>query len=291
MSVLASSVASTRRTLEMIKFEHSVFALPFALLGALLAARGWPPWSVLAWIVVAMVAARSAAMTFNRIADRGVDAANPRTRGRALVTGSLSLGFAWGFLSVSAALFFVAAWRLNPLCLKLAPLALAWVLLYSYTKRFTLLSHWVLGVGLGIAPAAAWIAVRGSLAPRILLLSGAVALWVAGFDLLYACQDLDFDRSHPGLHSVPKAVGIAASLRLAQLCHLLMLALLVWLLLSSGLGSLAWLGLLVVTALLLWEHSLLSPEDLSRMNAAFFTLNGYIGILLLLFWGAAILVA
>ncbi|MGH9414767.1 MAG: UbiA-like polyprenyltransferase [Terriglobales bacterium] len=285
-----SLVASTRRTLEMIKFEHSVFALPFALLGALLAARGWPPWSVLGWIVVAMVGARSAAMTFNRIVDRHLDAANPRTRQRALAAGTLSLAFAWSFLAVSAALFFVAAWQLNPLCLKLSPLALGWVLFYSYTKRFTWLSHWVLGLGLGIAPAAAWIAVRGSLAPRILLLSGAVALWVAGFDLLYACQDVDFDRQHPGLRSVPKAAGVAASLRLAQLCHVLMLGLLVWLLVSSGLGSLAWLGLIVVAVLLLWEHSLLAPNDLSRMNAAFFTVNGYIGILLLVFWGAAILV-
>lgn len=285
-----SVLASTRRTLEMIKFEHSIFALPFALLGALLAARGWPPWSVLGWIVVAMVGARSAAMTFNRIVDRKIDAANPRTRNRALAAGTLSLGFAWSFLIISIAVFELAAWQLNPLCLKLSPLALGWVLFYSYTKRFTWLSHGVLGLGLGIAPAAAWIAVRGSLAPRILLLSGAVALWVAGFDLLYACQDVEFDRQQPGLRSVPKAVGVAMSLRLAQICHLLMLGLLVWLLIASGLGGLAWLGLVVVTALLLWEHSLLAPHDLSRMNAAFFTVNGYIGILLLVFWGAAILV-
>jgi 4-hydroxybenzoate polyprenyltransferase len=282
-------LASTRRTLEMIKFEHSVFALPFALLGAMLAARGWPPWGVLGWIVVAMVGARSAAMTFNRIVDRQLDAANPRTRARALAAGSLSLGFAWGFLMVSVAVFFLAAWRLNPLCLKLAPLALGWVLFYSFTKRFTALSHWVLGLGLGIAPAAAWIAVRGSLAPRILLLTGAVALWVAGFDLLYACQDVDFDRGQPGLHSTPKRIGIAASLRLAQGCHVVMLALLVLLLRSSGLGGLAWAGLAVVAGLLIYEHSLLSPDDLSRMNAAFFTVNGYIGILLLVFWGASLL--
>ncbi|HET9785131.1 MAG TPA: UbiA-like polyprenyltransferase [Terriglobales bacterium] len=282
-------LASTRRTLEMIKFEHSVFALPFALLGAMLAARGWPPWGVLGWIVVAMVGARSAAMTFNRIVDRNLDAANPRTRSRALAAGTLSLGFAWGFLLVSAAVFFLAAWRLNPLCLKLAPLALGWVLFYSYTKRFTLLSHWVLGLGLGIAPAAAWIAVRGSLAPRILLLTGAVALWVAGFDLLYACQDVDFDRRQPGLHSTPKRIGVAASLRLAQICHVVMLALLVLLLRSSGLGVLAWAGLALVAGLLIYEHSLLAPDDLSRMNAAFFTVNGYIGILLLVFWGASLL--
>ncbi|HUX68730.1 MAG TPA: UbiA-like polyprenyltransferase [Terriglobales bacterium] len=286
---MTSVWASTRRTLEMIKFEHSVFALPFALLGALLAARGWPAWTTLAWIVVAMVGARSAAMTFNRIVDRKLDALNPRTRQRALAAGTLSLGFAWGFCAASAALFELAAWRLNPLCLLLSPLALGWVLFYSYTKRFTWLSHGVLGLGLGIAPAAAWIAVRGTLAPRILLLSGAVTLWVAGFDLLYACQDIAFDRSRSDLHSLPKRLGVAASLRLAQLCHLLMLGLLAWLLLASQLGGLGWAGLAVVAALLLYEHSLLRPHDLSRMNAAFFTVNGYIGILLLVFWGAAIL--
>lgn len=286
---MTSVWASTRRTLEMIKFEHSVFALPFALLGALLAARGWPAWTTLGWIVVAMVGARSAAMTFNRIVDRNVDALNPRTRQRALAAGTLSLGFAWGFFAVSAAVFELAAWRLNPLCLALSPVALGWVLFYSYTKRFTWLSHWVLGLGLGIAPAAAWIAVRGALAPRILLLSGAVALWVAGFDLLYACQDVEFDRSRADLYSVPKRLGVARSLLLAQLCHALMLGLLAWLLLASHLGALGWVGLAVVAGLLVYEHSLLRPHDLSRLNAAFFAVNGYIGILLLVFWGAAIL--
>jgi 4-hydroxybenzoate polyprenyltransferase len=279
-----------RQTLEMIKFEHSVFALPFALLGALLAANGWPRWPVLGWIVVAMIGARSAAMTFNRIVDRKLDALNPRTRGRALAAGTLPLRFAWGFLAASAALFELAAWRLNPLCLALSPLALGWVLAYSYTKRFTWLSHWVLGAGLGIAPAAAWIAVRGSLAPRILLLSGAVTLWVAGFDLLYACQDVDFDRARPELYSVPKRIGVSATLRLARLCHMAMFGLLVGLLWVSGLGVLAWVGLAGVAALLVYEHALLAPDDLSRMNAAFFTVNGYIGVLLLVFWGAAILV-
>ncbi len=278
----------TRRTLEMIKFEHSIFALPFAILGALLAAGGWPPWRALGWIVVAMVGARSAAMTFNRIVDRRLDRENPRTRARALAAGTLSVGFAVGFLIVSIVVFELAAWRLNRLCLELSPLALGWVLFYSYTKRFTALAHWVLGIGLGIAPAAAWIAVRGSLAPRILLLTGAVALWVAGFDLLYACQDIDFDRSRPELHSTPKRLGVARSLRLAQVCHLAMLALLVWLLVVSHLGALAWVGVVLVAALLAYEHSLLSPHDLSRMNAAFFTINGYIGILLLVFWGASI---
>ncbi|MGH9394849.1 MAG: UbiA-like polyprenyltransferase [Terriglobales bacterium] len=286
---MARLLTSTRRTLEMIKFEHSVFALPFALLGALLAAGGWPRWAVLGWIVVAMVGARSAAMTFNRIVDRRIDAANPRTRGRALAAGTLSLGFAWGFFALSAALLVVAAWRLNPLCLALSPLALAWVLAYSYTKRFTWLSHWVLGLGLGIAPAAAWIAVRGALSARILLLVGAVTLWVAGFDLLYACQDVAFDRSRADLHSLPKRLGVAGALRAAQLCHVVMLALLAWLLLASHLGGLAWAGLGAVAGLLVYEHALLAPDDLSRMNAAFFAVNGYIGLVLLLFWGAAIL--
>jgi len=281
---------STRRTLEMIKFEHSVFALPFALLGALLAAGGWPPWPVLGWIVLAMVGARSAAMTFNRIVDRRVDAANPRTRGRALAAGTLSLAFAWSFFGLSVAAFEVAAWRLNPLCLALSPLAVGWVLFYSFTKRFTWLSHWVLGLGLGIAPAAAWIAVRGSLSLRILLLVAAVTLWVAGFDLLYACQDIDFDRSRADLHSVPKRLGIARTLKLAQACHRTMVVLLAWLLLVSHLGVLAWVGLAAVAGLLIWEHSLLAPDDLSRMNAAFFTVNGYIGMVLLVFWGAAILI-
>src|SRR6185437_3578478 len=250
---------STRRTLEMIKFEHSVFALPFALLGALLAAGGWPPWPVLGWIVLAMVGARSAAMTFNRIVDRRVDAANPRTRGRALAAGTLSLPFAWSFFALSVAVFELAALRLNPL-------------------------------GLALSPAAAWIAVRGSLTPRILLLVAAVTLWVAGLALLYACQDIEFARSRGDLHSVPKQLGVARTLKLAQACHLAMMVLLAWLLLVSHLGVLAWVGLAAVAGLLIWEHSLLAPEDLSRMNAAFFAVNGYIGIVLLVFWGAAILI-
>lgn len=286
MLKLASNLS---RTLEMIKFEHSVFALPFALLGAMLAAAGWPAWSKIGWIVVAMVAARSAAMTFNRIVDRDIDAANPRTRGRALVAGTLSLRFAWGFLLASVAVFEFAAWRLNALCLWLSPIALAWVLFYSYTKRFTAFSHWVLGLGLGIAPAAAWIAIRGRLDARILLLSAAVMLWVGGFDLLYACQDVDFDRTRSDMHSVPKRWGVAAALRIAQFCHLGMMALLAVLLVASGLGWLAWAGLAVVGLLLVYEHRLLRPDDLSRLNAAFFAVNGYIGIVLLVFWGAAIL--
>lgn len=277
-----------RRTLEMIKFEHSVFALPFALLGALLAARGWPAWHALAWIVVAMVGARSAAMTFNRIADRRLDAQNPRTRLRALPAGQLSLRFAIVFFILSAAVFELAAWELNRLALLLSLPALACVTLYSYTKRFTWLSHWALGLAMGIAPAAAWIAVRGSFSWSILPLSGAVMLWGAGFDILYACQDYAFDRTQPGLYSLPKRFGIAPALRVSQLCHLLMLALLAALLRMHPLGLLGWLGLAVVALLLAWEHSLVRPNDLSRINAAFFTVNGYVGLLLLVIWGTAI---
>jgi len=286
-----SLLISTRRTLDMIKFEHSIFALPFALLGAMLAAHGWPSALTLLWIIVAMVGARSAAMTFNRIADQKIDAENPRTRQRHLPAGLLSRQFAWGFFAVSSAVFVFAAWKLNHLAFLLSPLALAWVCFYSLTKRFTALSHVVLGVALGIAPAAAWIAVRGSLAPQILPLTGAVVLWVAGFDILYACQDYEFDRSRPGLHSIPKSLGITRSLQLARVFHVVMLALLVWLLQLSGLGVVAWVGLALVAALLWYEHSLVKPDDLSKMNAAFFAVNGYIGMLLLFTWGTAILLA
>jgi 4-hydroxybenzoate polyprenyltransferase len=286
-----SLLISTRRTLDMIKFEHSIFALPFALLGAMLAAHGWPSALKLLWIIVAMVGARSAAMTFNRIADQKIDAENPRTRQRHLPAGLLSRQFAWGFFAVSSTLFVFAAWKLNHLAFLLSPLALAWVCFYSLTKRFTALSHVVLGVALGIAPAAAWIAVRGSLAPQILPLTGAVVLWVAGFDILYACQDYEFDRSRPGLHSIPKSLGVTRSLQLARVFHVVMLALLVWLLQLSGLGVVAWIGLALVAALLWYEHSLVKPDDLSKMNAAFFAVNGYIGMLLLFTWGTAILLA
>ena len=278
-----------RRTLDMIKFEHSVFALPFALLGALLGARGWPSAHALLWIVVAMIGARSAAMTFNRIADRKLDANNPRTRLRALPAGLLSLRFAVVFFLASAAVFELAAWQLNRLAFELSLPALACITLYSYTKRFTWLSHWALGLAMGIAPAAAWIAVRGSFSPTILPLSGAVMLWGAGFDILYACQDYDFDRERSDLYSLPKRLGIARSLHVAQACHLLMLALLVELLRLHPLGALGWLGLAMVALLLAWEHSLVRPDDLSKINAAFFTVNGYVGLLLLLVWGAAII--
>jgi 4-hydroxybenzoate polyprenyltransferase len=279
-----------RTVLEMIKFEHSVFAMPFALTGALLAARftshGWPTWKQLLWIVVAMVAARSAAMTINRIADVRYDKENPRTAQRALATGALSRGFAWVFTMVAVAIFFVAAWQLNSLALKLAPVALAILFFYSYTKRFTNWSHLFLGFALGISPAAAWIAVSGGLDVRMLILCAAVTLWVGGFDVLYACQDVDFDR-RVGLFSVPKRFGIATALLIARAMHIGVVALLAWLAASFSLPWPAWLGIVVVAALLAYEHSLVKADDLSKLDAAFFAMNGYIGISFLLFWGAA----
>jgi 4-hydroxybenzoate polyprenyltransferase len=279
-----------KTVLEMIKFEHSVFALPFALTGALLAARatqhGWPTLRQILWIVVAMVAARSAAMTMNRIADLRYDRENPRTKLRALATGALSLHFAWLFTVVALALFFVAAWQLNPLALKLAPLAIAILFFYSFTKRFTNWSHLFLGFALGISPAAAWIAITGGLDLRMLILCAAVTLWVAGFDVLYACQDVDYDQQ-AGLFSIPKKFGIAHALTIARWMHLGVIALLGWLAFGFGLPWPAWAGIAVVASLLGYEHSLVKADDLSKLDAAFFTVNGYISMLFLLFWGAA----
>jgi len=284
-------VASRIRTiLEMIKFEHSVFALPFALTGALLAARatqhGWPTLRQILWIVLAMVAARSAAMTNNRIADLRYDKENPRTKMRALATGALSVSFAWIFTLIAVAVFLLAAWRLNPLALKLAPLAIAILFFYSFTKRFTSWSHLFLGLALRISPAAAWIAITGSLDWRMLILSAAVTLWVGGFDVLYACQDIEFDQQS-GLFSVPKRFGIANALWIARVMHVGVVLLLAALAASFGLPWPAWAGIVVVAALLAYEHSLVKANDLSKLNAAFFTVNGYISMLFLLFWGAA----
>jgi 4-hydroxybenzoate polyprenyltransferase len=279
-----------RTVLEMIKFEHSVFALPFALTGALLAARatrhGWPTWQQLAWIVIAMVAARSAAMTINRIVDLRYDRENPRTRQRALATGALSVSFAWMFTLIAVAIFFTAAWQLNPLALKLAPLALAILFFYSFTKRFTNWSHLFLGFALGISPAAAWIAITGGLDLRMLILCAAVTLWVGGFDVLYACQDIDYDRQ-AGLYSIPKRFGIANALLIARAMHVAVVTLLAWLAASFALPWPAWLGIVVVATLLAYEHSLVKADDLSKLDAAFFTMNGYISMSFLLFWGAA----
>jgi 4-hydroxybenzoate polyprenyltransferase len=299
------SPSRIRTILEMIKFEHSVFALPFALTGALLAARyptlpgalpgwpaaaGWPSLRQILWIIVAMVGARSAAMTMNRIIDLRYDRENPRTRTRALATGALSVGFAWAFALAASAVLVIAAWQLNTLAFELSPVALAVLFFYSYTKRFTLWSHVVLGFCLGMSPAAAWIAIAGSLDARMLILCAAVTLWVGGFDVLYACQDIEYDKS-AGLFSVPKRFGIARALTIARAMHVVMIALLAWLAWSFHLPWPAWVGIAVVAALLAYEHSLVSPNDLSRMNAAFFTVNGYISLLFLLFWGAAVAVA
>jgi 4-hydroxybenzoate polyprenyltransferase len=282
-----------RTVLEMIKFEHSVFALPFALVGALLAAHftthGWPTLRQLVWIIVAMVTARTAAMTINRIVDLRYDKENPRTKMRALATGALSVSFAWTFTAIAVALFLLAAWELNFLSLELAPLALAILFFYSYTKRFTNWSHLFLGFALGISPAAAWIAVTGSLDWRMLILCAAVTLWVGGFDVLYACQDVQFD-AEAGLFSVPKKFGIANALVISRLMHVGVVILLSWLAASFGLPWPAWAGIVVVAALLGYEHSLVKADDLSKLNAAFFAVNGYISMLFLLFWGAAVAV-
>jgi 4-hydroxybenzoate polyprenyltransferase len=277
-----------RVTLEMIKWEHSIFALPFALCGAMLAARGFPPVHQLAWIIVAMVAARSAAMAFNRWADAAIDAANPRTRTRALPTGNLSPAFVATFVVASSVIFIVAASQLNRLTLLLSPVALAVLLLYSYTKRVTRWSHLVLGFALGIAPSAAWIAVRGSLDPRILLLTAAVTFWVGGFDVLYACQDYEFD-CQAGLHSVPRYFGIPASLWIARVFHGIMITLLIALVISFAMGVWAIIGVLAVILLLVYEHSLVRSDDLSKLNAAFFTMNGVISVLFFVFVAADLL--
>ncbi|MGC1783317.1 MAG: UbiA-like polyprenyltransferase [Acidobacteriaceae bacterium] len=264
-----------RTTLEMIKWEHSVFALPFALTGAMLAANGVPRWGVLFWIVVCMVAARSAAMAFNRLVDADIDMANPRTASRAIPAGLLSRGFTAGFIVIAAAIFIFGASRLNRLTLELSPVALAIVFSYSYTKRFTRWSHLVLGLALGIAPSAAWIAVRGSLDPRIILLTGAVLFWVGGFDVLYACQDYEHDRK-VGLNSIPQAFGLEIAFWIARAMHIMMLALLVAVIAVFHLGWITMAGVVAVAVMLTYEHSLVSPRDLKRMNAAFFTMNGII---------------
>ncbi len=282
-----------RMTLDMIKFEHSVFALPFAFTGALLAWRdaGFPAEGLgtkLIWIVLAMVGARSAAMAFNRLLDASIDARNPRTKTQHIPAGLLSKRFAWGFTLVSAAAFFAASAALNPLCLKLSPLALAVVLFYSFTKRFTSFSHLVLGFALGIAPAAAWIAIRGTLDARILWLTAAVTLWTAGFDIIYACQDYEFDRNAE-LFSIPRRFGIAGALTISRLFHAGMLLALAALIVAFQLGVASWLGAGLVAVLLIYEQSLVKPHDLSRVNAAFFTVNGWVSMLFFVFWAADIL--
>jgi 4-hydroxybenzoate polyprenyltransferase len=279
---------SIRTTLEMIKWEHSIFALPFALTGAMLAAHGWPPPIKLLWIVVCMIAARSAAMAFNRWADADLDAANPRTRMRAIPAGTLTRAFAAGFTLLMSAVFLLGAAQLNRLTLLLSPMVLAILFLYSYTKRFTRWSHLFLGLALGIAPSGAWIAIRGSLDPRIIVLTAAVLFWVAGFDVLYACQDEAHDRA-VGLLSLPATLGTTTAFRIARTMHVIMLALLVWLVALFHLGPIAGIGIVAVAALLLWEHLIVSPTDLSRLNAAFFTMNGVISVIFFVFVAADLL--
>src|SRR5215217_9723098 len=285
---VSTVIKNTRLTLEMIKIEHTLFALPFAFLGAVLAGNGFPtPWQIL-WIGVAMVGARSAAMAFNRIADRSFDAKNPRTASRALPAGLLSVGFVWAFTIVSAALFVLAAAMLNRLTLVLSPVALACVLLYSLTKRWTQFSHLVLGASLSIAPTGAWIAVRGAIgSPIPLLLSLVVLLWTAGFDVLYACQDYDFDRRE-GLRSIPARVGITRALWIARALHAAAFLALVWLFVITGLGPVAFAGVIATGALLVYQHRLVRAGDLSRLNAAFFTTNAFVSVILLATFGTAV---
>jgi 4-hydroxybenzoate polyprenyltransferase len=274
----------------MIKFEHTLFALPFAFLGAILAAEGLPTWRQILWISVAMVGARSAAMTFNRIVDRDLDAANPRTAGRELPSGKLSVGFAWMFLFASIGIFLLAAYSLNYLTFLLSPVALISVLGYSYAKRFTAFSHLLLGWALAISPTAAWIAVRGTIDSEIpLLLSLFVLMWTSGFDVLYACQDYEFDKK-AGLRSIPARFGIPRSLWIARLFHFQAFIVLLIFYISTGLGWPAFAGTVAVGLLLVYQHTLVKPTDLSRMNAAFFTTNAFVSVILLITFGGAVFV-
>jgi 4-hydroxybenzoate polyprenyltransferase len=285
---VSTVIKNTQLTLEMIKIEHTLFALPFAFLGAVLAAKGLPSLRQVLWIVVAMVGARSAAMAFNRIADRTYDARNPRTATRALPAGLLSLNFVWAFTAVSAAIFLIAAAMLNRLTLILAPVALGSILLYSLTKRWTALSHVVLGWCLSIAPTGAWIAVRGDIgSPVPLLLSLVVLLWTAGFDILYACQDFEFDRRER-LRSIPARVGVSKALWISRTLHAMSFLALVWLYLITGLGVLAFIGVIATGGLLLYQHRLVRANDLSRLNAAFFTTNAFVSFILLVTFGSAV---
>ena len=275
----------------MIKFEHTLFALPFAFLGAILAANGLPTWRQMLWITVAMVGARSAAMTFNRIVDRDIDAKNPRTANRELPSGKLSVGFAWIFLYVSIGVFLLASYSLNWLTFALSPVALICVLGYSYAKRFTSFAHLILGLALAISPSAAWIAVRGDLMDEVpILLSLFVLIWTAGFDVLYACQDFEYDRRH-GLRSIPARFGIKNALWIARLFHFQSFIVLLLLYLATGIHWLALIGVIAVGALFVYQHTLVKANDLSKMNAAFFTTNAFVSVILLLTFGGAVFLA
>ncbi len=272
-------MSALRHFLDAIKFEHTVFALPFAYVAMVLAADGWPGWRLVVWVTLAMVGARTLAMSVNRLADRLIDAKNPRTAQRHLPTGLLKPGHVLAAAIASAALLLISAGMLNPLCLLLSPLAVLFLVGYSYTKRFTWLTHWILGFTDGIAAAGGWIAVRAAFDPPVLILWFALTVWIAGFDLLYACQDVDFDR-RAGLHSVPARFGVAAALATAKVCHVLTLAAFVALGWTMGLGLVYWAGVLAVAALLAYGHSLVAPDDLSRLDVAFFNVNGYIAVIL-----------
>ena len=268
-----------RHFLDAIKFEHTVFALPFAYVAMVLAADGWPGWRVLLWVTLAMTGARTLAMSVNRLADRLIDASNPRTAERHLPTGLLAPRHMLLAAVLSGALLALSAWMLNPLCFRLAPFAVLFLIGYSYTKRFTWASHWILGFTDGIAAAGGWIAVRGSFEPPAFVLWFALTVWIAGFDLIYACQDVDFDR-RAQLHSFPARFGVAPALHAARVCHLLTVAAFVLLGLTTGLGWLYWVGIVVVAGLFVYEHSLVSPVDLSQLDVAFFNVNGYIAVIL-----------
>ncbi len=278
-----------RTLLDNIRFEHTVFALPFAYLGMVLAARGLPSWGQLLWVMLAMAGARTLAMSVNRIVDAAQDARNPRTAGRPIPSGRLSARSVWMLSAVSLVVLLVAAWQLNPLCLMLSPLAVAVLVIYPYTKRFTWLSHWALGLADAIAPAGGWIAVTAAFAPETVLLAAAVGVWIAGFDLIYACQDVDFDRRE-GLHSVPARFGVAAALNLSVIMHVLTALLLAAVGLAMSLGWPFWAGWAIACGLLVYEHRLVSPTDLSRLNMAFFNVNGYIAIVVFVFTLASIYV-
>jgi 4-hydroxybenzoate polyprenyltransferase len=274
-------VTAVRHFLDAIKFEHTVFALPFAYMAMVLAADGWPGWPTVLWVTLAMAGARTLAMSVNRLVDRFIDAANPRTARRHLPAGLLAPWQVAAAAVVAGALLLLSAWMLNPLCLALAPLAVLFLVGYSYTKRFTWLSHWILGFTDGIAAAGGWIAVRAAFAPPVYVLWFALTVWIAGFDLIYACQDVEFDRQHR-LHSVPARFGIPAALATARACHALTVAAFALLGVMMGLGWLYWLGVAVVAGLLVYEHSLVSANDLSRLDIAFFNVNGYIAVILFL---------
>ncbi|MDD2270928.1 MAG: putative 4-hydroxybenzoate polyprenyltransferase [Desulfuromonadaceae bacterium] len=288
MTTTAKTFAKIGIFLEMIKFTHTIFALPFAFTGALLAAGGFPSLRQTAWIILAMVGARTAAMAMNRLIDAEIDARNPRTAVRAIPAGLIGKGLTFIFIIASVALLLFSAYMLNPLCLALSPIALFFLLLYSYCKRFTSLAHVVLGICLAAAPIGAWVAIRGTIDPPALVLGGVVLFWVAGFDILYALQDLDFDRA-AGLHSIPVLLGVKGSLWAARIFHVIMIALLVTLYNLMALGPVFLSGIVVTSAMLLYEHRLLKDGDLTKLDAAFFNMNGYISVAIVLFTAADIL--